>query len=330
MASIAKLTQPSPAGILPRERLFREIDQKRSYPVIWITAPAGSGKTALVSSYLAVRNLPCLWYQVDEGDGDIASFFYYLGLSARKAFPRKKQPLPKLTPEYLKDTAVFTRRYFEKLYGRVLSRRSFLTKGGLVMVFDNYQEAPEGSAFHETVRQGLSEIPKGINAILMSRGDPPGIFARMRANGHMGIMGWEDLRFTLDESKRMIHHRGYTLSQDAQRQLYERTDGWAAGLVLLTEGMKSGRTEALSSGAHVPEEVFDYFAGEIFNGTDRQTQNFLLKTACFSRMTAQMAEALTGHPRSKRILSDLNRENYFTERHGYQTFFYQYHPAISG
>jgi len=329
LPSIAKLTQPSAAGILPRERLLCQIDQKRSYPVIWITGPAGSGKTTLVSSYLAARNLSCLWYQVDEGDGDIASFFYYLGLAAGKAFPRKKQALPKLTPEYLNDIAIFTRRYFERLYGRFFPRRSLLTKEGAVVVFDNYQEAPESSPFHETIRQGLSQIPEGVNAILISRSDPPGIFARMRANGLMGIIGWEDLRFTLDESMRMIRHRGHTrISAEAHRQLHERTDGWAAGLVLLTEGTRAGGAEAFSPGTHIPEEVFDYFAGEILKETDRQTQIFLLKTAYFSRMTSQMAEALTGHPQSKRILAELNRKNYFTERHGYQPPFYQYHPLF--
>src|SRR3972149_5591795 len=96
---LAKLTQPSPAGVFPRYRLFRLIDQKRFHPVTWITGPPGSGKTALVATYLSARKFPCLWYQVDKGDGDIASFFYYLSLAALKASPRIKQPLPLLTPE---------------------------------------------------------------------------------------------------------------------------------------------------------------------------------------------------------------------------------------
>ena len=62
---------------------------------------AGSGKTALTASYLDNGKFPCLWYRMDEGDGDIATFFYYLGLAAKKASPRKRKPLPLLTPEYL-------------------------------------------------------------------------------------------------------------------------------------------------------------------------------------------------------------------------------------
>ena len=63
--------------------------------------PPAQGKTTLASSYIQERKLPALWYQLDEGDGDIASFFHYLGLSVKAAAPRYRKPLPPLTPEYL-------------------------------------------------------------------------------------------------------------------------------------------------------------------------------------------------------------------------------------
>jgi ATP/maltotriose-dependent transcriptional regulator MalT/DNA-binding SARP family transcriptional activator len=364
LASLAKLTQPSSAGTFPRRRLFHLIDKKLSHPVLWITGPPGSGKTTLISSYLAAHGLSCLWYQVDGSDGDIASFFYYMGLAAKKASPHKRQSLPLLTPEYLKDVPTFTRRYFETLYGRLLDESLKQRRGEteqrrktafappprvpgspvrfsssaprasdsptqFVIVLDNYQEAPEGSSFHEIIRQGLSEVPAGINVILISRRDPPGLFARMRANRHLGMIDWDELRFNFDESKRMIHHRGYKrLSNELLRRLHERTEGWAAGLVLLTEGMKSSGAEPLLSKADVPDEIFHYFAGEIFNKTNRETQDFLLKTAVLLRMTPQMAEALTGHSQAKRILSDLSQKNYFTQKHESHAVFYQYHPLF--
>ena len=91
---MAKITHPRISGVFPRKRLFRDLDDSRESPVIWVSAPAGSGKTTLVASYLSERQLHSIWYRVDEGDGDIATFFYYMGLAARKSAPRSKKTLP--------------------------------------------------------------------------------------------------------------------------------------------------------------------------------------------------------------------------------------------
>src|ERR1039457_4973477 len=98
--SIAKITRPKLSNVFARKRLFKELDNSKKKAVTWITGPAGSGKTTLVASYLDARKLPCLWYQVDSGDADIATFFYYMGLASKKASPRFRKPLPLLTPEY--------------------------------------------------------------------------------------------------------------------------------------------------------------------------------------------------------------------------------------
>src|SRR6476646_5002438 len=80
--SLAKTTRPSLAGVLPRDRLFSSLDEGRQSSVTWITGPPGSGKTTLVSSYVENRAWPCLWYQLDESDADVATFFYYLRSAA--------------------------------------------------------------------------------------------------------------------------------------------------------------------------------------------------------------------------------------------------------
>src|SRR5512136_3108018 len=106
--SIAKITPPKSIGIFPRKRLFKLLDEYRNSSVIWLSAPAGSGKTTLVASYLSEKKLESIWYRVDEGDGDIATFFYYMGLAAKKAVPRIRKPLPLLTSEYLLGIKTFT------------------------------------------------------------------------------------------------------------------------------------------------------------------------------------------------------------------------------
>ncbi|MBI3814858.1 MAG: AAA family ATPase, partial [Nitrospinae bacterium] len=116
--SPAKITRPSIARVFPRKRLFRLIDNNRTGKAIWICGPPGAGKTTLIGSYIESRKLPCILYQVDEGDNDIPTFFHYLGIAAKEIDSRKRKPLPHLTPEYSLGINTFTRRYFEDFFSR--------------------------------------------------------------------------------------------------------------------------------------------------------------------------------------------------------------------
>src|SRR5512145_1428173 len=103
-SSLAKLTRPTPFAASPRHRLFRSLDQLRTRPVIWVAGPPGSGKTTLVAGYLEVNAVRGIWYQVDSGDSDPATFYYYLRMAAAQLPARRRgAPLPLLTPEYLPD-----------------------------------------------------------------------------------------------------------------------------------------------------------------------------------------------------------------------------------
>jgi DNA-binding SARP family transcriptional activator len=318
---MGKITPPIITGILPRKRLFSMLDGMRERPIVWISSPAGSGKTTLVGSYLEARNLSCLWYQLDEDDADPATFFYYLGQAARKAAPRKQKPLPLLTLEYRQGIPTFTRRYFENLFERLTIPS--------VLVFDNYQDVPEGSPFHEIILNGLSSVPDGLNIILISRKDPPPAFVRLQANQFMEILGWNDLRLTLEESARMVRLRSRRKQpKEWLNHLYQTTDGWAAGLVLMVENAKREGIEPQLGGKFTPEEIFRYFSRELFEKTDKEMQDFLLKTAFLPRMTARVAQELTGFSSCARILSFLCRDNYFTVKSFQNETIYQYHPLF--
>jgi len=320
--AIAKITRPRVSGIIIRNRLFEAIDMAGGKPVIWIAAPAGSGKTTLAASYLGERKMRSLWYQVDEGDANIAGFFYFMGLAAKKASPHKKDHLPLLTPEYLRSITAFTKRYFEKLFDWL--------EVPSVVVFDNYQDVPESSEFHTMMAYCLGMIPEGIQVIILSRAEPPKECIRLFANDLMHRMYWSDLRFSTEEFENIIKLKGLSFSVNgtSMRQFYDKTEGWAAGIVLLIESIKREGIDYHRLDELAEREIFDYFAGELFESSDKEVRNFLLKSSFLPKMTVHSAEKLTGLKTSGRILSNLSRNNYFTDRHFSRESEYQYHPLF--
>ncbi|MCM2359163.1 MAG: AAA family ATPase, partial [Geobacteraceae bacterium] len=281
-ASPAKITPPRLPRVYPRKRLFHLLDESSERQIIWISAPAGAGKTTLAASWLLARNLPCIWYQMDEGDGDIATFFYYLGLAAKKAAPRHRKPLPLFTPEYLLGISTFARRYFENLFSRL--------KTPCTVVFDNYQEVSSDSPFHEVIREGVSVVPPGVNVIFISRGAPPAAMAPLKAGRRLALLGWEEIRLTLDETAGIAALQSKEgVGAESIRRMHEMAQGWAAGVILMAESMPADDDALSLPGKSDLAEVFDYFAAEILAKTTPEVREFLLKSSLLPTMTAKMA-----------------------------------------
>ena len=93
---LEKVARPRLKLTYPRAGLHNLLDELSTTPLIVVSGLPGSGKTTLVASYVESRNIPCLWYQVDRGDEDLSTFFYYLGIAALKTNPPKKPALPRM------------------------------------------------------------------------------------------------------------------------------------------------------------------------------------------------------------------------------------------
>ena len=320
-AALAKLTRPHLSGILSRQRLFGHLDQGREKSIIWVGGPPGSGKTTLVADYLDTWAPECVWYQVDPGDSDVATFFHYMSQALPEQAGGDRKSLPRFSPEYQRNIPAFSRRYFRELFAQLTSP--------FALVLDNYQDLPGQSRLHEVLREGLEEIPDGGCVIFISRRDPPTAMARFRANQTMEVLDPDDLKLSRDETRALVKLRGHDLSDDALVQIYERTQGWAAGLVLLL-GRSGDAAPVADLPTHTtPQVVFDYLAGEIFENVAADTRDLLLKTAWFPQFTAKMADALCGHETSADFLEGLAREDYFvTARHGERDTVYQFHPLL--
>ena len=307
-ASLAKITRPRYGDVLRRERLFERLRDER-FPLVWISAPAGAGKTTLASSFLADGGVSHLWYQLDPGDDDLATFFHYLGLAARAARPQQQIALPHLTAEYLAGVRAFARRYFEQLAAQV--------GPPFMLVFDNYQDVSPDAPLHAALVEGINALPAGFRTLILSRTPPPAQFAGTK----LALLDWEAMQLTLEEVEGIERLRNRARrTGDASG----KDSRWAAGLVLMLEREGTSRPAAASPESD-PQLLFDHYAGEIFARLDAATRRVLLASALFPKMTAPMLAELTDNPRAGEALEALHGKNYFTLKHASA---YEYHPLF--
>ena len=315
----AKISRPRVTRPFLRQRLFAQLDELRVVPITWIVGAPGAGKTTLVASYLAERQLEGLWLQLDAADADLATFFYYLGIAADRAGTPVGLPFPALMPEYLSALPSFTRRCAEAISARL--------GGSSVIVLDDCEKIPADAPLHAGVRDLAAALPRGISLLVLSRSEPPPVYARMQLHDELKVLDASALNLTRDEAFGFVAARRSRAQTPADEAYVDRlmldTGGWFAGFSwLLTDdrgpGLPSfdGKSELL---------VFDYFATEFFGQFEPETQRALLRTALLPSMTAADAAALCGDGRVGALLDELHRKNCFVVQRGSSPPLYEYH-----
>ena len=321
LASTSKVTPPDIPEVITRQRLFDMLDHVGHCHVTWISATAGSGKTTFAANYLAKHSIPCLWYQMDERDGDIPTFFYYLRMAAQRALPQMETALPLLTQDKHENPVLFAQNYFEDLSRYVPSP--------FVMVFDNYQLIDPGSHFHAVFQKGIRKVSPAVHVLILSRTDPPPEFAGMLANNEMQLIGPESFLLTPEETAAILEKEtNLHPNKDMVDKIHQKTQGWAAGLILVAKYIHREKIPPEGWDMYLPTVVYDYFAGEFFNSMDDGTKEFLLVSSFLPVMTDSAVQSLTHHARAGGILLELYRNHMFIERFSALETTYQYHPLF--
>ena len=315
--ALAKLTRPRIYDALARPRLFALLDEAAARPIVWLSAPPGAGKSTLIASYLEERGLRHLWYQIDGGDADPATFVHYMRTAALQ-LARKGATHTLFPPEPQQDLGRFARGFFRDLFS--------VLPNPCAVVLDNFHEAHTTPDQRAALAQGLEEIPEGITLFVVSRTDPPPEFARLVANRRIARFDETAMRCTPDEARAILGTD--TLDPHDVQRIQTQSDGWVAALVLLREHLSRAGAELDESLGEGKDAIFQYFAGEIFNGAKAANQRMLMLTAVAPSITQDEAVALTGDDEAPRLLDYLFRRHLFVDRRrGAQTT-YHYHALF--
>jgi LuxR family maltose regulon positive regulatory protein len=315
---------PIRSGLVARPRLVERLESNIDCKLTLVSAPAGFGKTTLLSEWIHEQKRSAAWISLDKGDNDLTRFLAYFisafrdieGMMLEESLAMIESPqLPSmevlLTP--LINSATESRTQF-------------------ALILDDYHLITN-TQVHDVVRFILDNIPPNMHLVLSSRADPPWPLSRMRALGEMAEIRANDLRFTPEEVTTFLNDvMGFDLSPADIKLLESRTEGWIAGLQMAAISMQgrkdlSGFIKALS-GSH--RFIMDYLVEEVIDKQSREIQEFLLKTSILGRMNGPLCDFVTGGSHCQETLDYLEQANLFLIHLDEERSWYRYHHLFSG
>jgi LuxR family maltose regulon positive regulatory protein len=279
---------PVRPNIVQRTRLVQLIETgiTSNYKLTLVSAPAGFGKTTLISDWGNETRIPIAWVSLDDGDNDLTQFLGYCIAALRTIKPNigdaslelQQSPHPPAVEIVL--TALINE--LDEIRER------------FALVLDDYHVI-ESHPIHEAVNFLINHMPRRMHLIIATRADLPLPIARLRTRVHLTEISEFDMRFTLDEAATYMNDvMQLDLAMDDIAALENRTEGWIAGLQMTAlsiqgRGDASGLARALS-GKH--RYIFDYLMEEVLSQQSAEVQDFMAKTSILNQLSAPLCDAL--------------------------------------
>ncbi len=324
-----KLYVPQPReGQVVRSRLSERLDRWRASKLVLVSAPAGFGKTTMLTEWLAAPPADgparsVAWLSLDPGDSEPAHFWTYVIAGLRTLAPTMGASALELlqSPQALPVDSVLT-TLINDLGG---------IDGHVALVLDDYHVV-ESREVHEAMAFLLDHLPPQLHLFIVSRSDPPLPLARLRARGELVEIRAADLRFTLSEAAAYLNGTmGLRLTGDDVATLEGRTEGWIAALQLAALSMqgRDDATDFIAGFAGDDRYVVDYLVEEVVQRQPPEVQDFLLRTAVLSRLSGPLCNAVAEGTGSRAMLQALDRGNLFLVPLDDQRRWYRYHHLFA-
>ena len=331
-----KLFAPIPRPqLVARSRLVEQLDTTldASHRLTVLSAPAGFGKTTLLSDWLSHLDQSqtltrVAWLSLDDGDNDLTRFLTHVVAALQGAgLDVDAGVLGSL--DAASSSAALT-----ALVNDVTRAGEDAPHTQWIVVLDDYHVigAPD---VHEASAFLLDHLPARLHLVVATRSDPPLPLARLRSRGQLTEVRAADLRFTRAEARDFLNRvMGLDLTIADVDALDERTEGWVAGLQLAAlslrgipeRGQVVGFIEAFTGSSRF---VIDYLADEVLARQRDEIRDFLLRTAVLDRLTGALCDAVTGRMDGTRTLEDLERGNLFLVPLDTQRSWYRYHHLFA-
>jgi LuxR family transcriptional regulator, maltose regulon positive regulatory protein len=312
-------------NVVRRPRLLERLNEGLHRKLTLISAPAGFGKTTLVSEWVEGIEQPAAWLSLDEGDNDPARFLTYLVAALQTiAAPIGEGVLGVLqSPQPPPTEAILT----------ALLNDITTIKDHFVLVFDDYHVI-DAKAVDHALTFLLEHLPPHMHLVIATREDPPLPLARLRVGGQLTEVRVTDLRFTHAEAAGFLNQvMGLNLSAEDIAALERRTEGWIAGLQLAAISMQ-GHEDAASfirsfTGSH--HFVMDYLVEEVLGQQPERVQTFLLRTSILDRLCGPLCDAvvLDSSASGQATLDYLEHANLFLVPLDNERRWYRYHQLFA-